>query len=178
MSEPVAPVPEDRDWTYVIAEGCAECGFVPFDPVAAPRRIRAIVQRWREVLARSTAADRPAPAVWSPLEYACHVRDVCRTMGHRVELMVETDGARFANWDRAATAIEDRYWAQDPETVADELAVAAADAASVIEAVSGDTWQRRGIRSNGSEFTVATLAVYFLHDVEHHLYDVEGRVVR
>jgi hypothetical protein len=174
MSEPVAPVPEDRDWTYVIAEGCAECGFIPFDPGAAPGRIRAIVPRWRGVLARPTAADRPAPAVWSPLEYACHVRDVCRIMGHRVELMVDTDGARFANWDQDATAIEDRYWAQDPETVADEIAVAAGDAASVIEAVTGDTWQRRGIRSNGSEFTVATLAVYFLHDVEHHLRDVEG----
>jgi hypothetical protein len=38
--------------------------------------------------------------------------------------------------------------------------------------VSGDAWERRGIRSNGSQFTVATLAVYFLHDVEHHLHDV------
>jgi len=28
------------------------------------------------------------------------------------------------------------------------------------------------VRSNGSQFTVETLAVYFLHDVEHHLYDV------
>lgn len=174
MSEPVAPVPEDRDWTYVITEGCAECGFVPFDPVLAPGRIRAVVPRFREVLARPSAADRPAPAVWSPLEYACHVRDVCRTMGHRVELMVATDGAWFANWDQDATAIEDRYWAQDPATVADELAAAAEDAAAVIEAVSGDTWQRRGIRSNGSEFTVATLAVYFLHDVDHHLHDVDG----
>ena len=174
MSEPVAPVPEDRDWTYVVTEGCTECGFIPFDPEAAPRRIRAAVPRWREVLARPTAGDRPAPAVWSSLEYACHVRDVCRTMGHRVELMVATDGARFANWDQDATAIEDRYWAQDPETVADELATAAGDAASVIEAVSGDTWQQRGVRSNGSEFTVATLAVYFLHDVEHHLHDVDG----
>jgi hypothetical protein len=174
MSEPVAPVPEDRDWTYVITEGCLECGFVPFDPALAPTRIRAIVPRWREVLARPTAADRPAPAVWSALEYACHVRDVCRTMGHRVELMVETDGARFANWDQDATAIEDRYWEQDPVTVADELAVAAEQAASVIDAVSGEIWQRRGLRSNGSEFTVATLAVYFLHDVDHHLYDVDG----
>jgi hypothetical protein len=174
MSEPVEPVPEDRDWTYVVAEGCAECGFVPFDPEVAPGRIQAIVPRWREVLARTTAADRPAPAVWSPLEYACHVRDVCRIMGHRVELMVGTDGARFANWDQDATAIQDRYALQNPATVAEELAIAAADAASVIEAVSGDTWQRRGIRSNGSEFTVATLAVYFLHDVEHHLHDVNG----
>jgi hypothetical protein len=95
-------------------------------------------------------------------------------MGHRVELMVGTDGARFANWDQDATAIQDRYALQNPATVAEELAIAAADAASVIEAVSGDTWQRRGIRSNGSEFTVATLAVYFLHDVEHHLHDVNG----
>ena len=173
MSEPVAPVPEDRDWTYVITEGCAECGFVPFEPTLAPARIRAIVPRWREVLARPSATDRHAPTVWSPLEYACHVRDVCRTMGHRVELMVATDGARFANWDQDATAIEDRYWEQDPAVVAEELAAAASDAASVIDAVEGDTWQRRGIRSNGSAFTVATLAVYFLHDVEHHLYDVE-----
>lgn len=174
MSEPVAPVPEDRDWTYVIAEGCTECGFVPFDPEVAPSRIRAMAPRWREVLARPAAAERPAPAVWSPLEYACHVRDVCRTMGRRVELMVETDGARFANWDQDATAIQDRYWEQDRQTVADEIAVAAEDAAATLGAVSGNTWQRRGIRSNGSEFTVATLAVYFLHDVEHHLYDVKG----
>ena len=88
--------------------------------------------------------------------------------------MVATDGARFANWDQDATAIEDRYAEQDPSKVADELAAAAKDAASVIEAVAGHTWQRRGIRSNGSEFTVASLAVYFLHDVDHHLYDVEG----
>ena len=27
-------------------------------------------------------------------------------------------------------------------------------------------------RSNGSVFTVGTLAVYFLHDVEHHLHDL------
>ena len=33
-------------------------------------------------------------------------------------------------------------------------------------------WERRGSRSNGSQFTVATLAGYFLHDVEHHLHDV------
>ena len=33
-------------------------------------------------------------------------------------------------------------------------------------------WDRPGRRSNGSVFTVDTLARYHLHDVEHHLHDV------
>lgn len=37
-----------------------------------------------------------------------------------------------------------------------------------------EDWERRGLRSNGSEFTVLTLAQYFLHDVVHHLHDVNG----
>lgn len=172
MSEPLAPPPEDRDWTYVITDGCDECGFIPFDPTLAPDRIRAIVPEWREALASDHATVRPAPQVWSPLEYGCHVRDVCRLMAHRAELMLATDGAQFANWDQDATAIEDRYWEQDPATVADEIAAAAGAAADVFAGVTGGQWQRRGFRSNGSQFTVATLAVYFLHDVEHHAYDV------
>ena len=35
-----------------------------------------------------------------------------------------------------------------------------------------DGWYRRGLRSNGSEFTVATIAVYHLHDIVHHAWDV------
>ncbi len=36
----------------------------------------------------------------------------------------------------------------------------------------GPQWDRPGRRSNGSEFTIDTLACYHLHDVEHHLHDV------
>jgi len=172
MSEPSAPPPEDRDWTYVITQGCTECGFAPFDHTLAAARLRETVPRWRAALAVSSATIRPAPLVWSPLEYGCHVRDVCRVMGRRVELMLAIDGTSFANWDQDATAIADRYWTQDPGKVADEYATAAELAAATLDIVSGDAWERRGIRSNGSQFTVATLAVYFLHDVEHHLHDV------
>jgi hypothetical protein len=93
-------------------------------------------------------------------------------MGRRLELMLVDDGVRFENWDQDATAIEDRYWEQDPATVADELAAAAEQSATILDSVAGDHWQHRGTRSNGSQFTVETLAVYFLHDVEHHLHDV------
>jgi hypothetical protein len=172
MSEPSAPPPEDRDWTYVITQGCTECGFTPFDAPDAASRLRAGVPRWRSALSGARVTARPAPLTWSPLEYACHVRDVHDTMRRRIELMLAEDGVRFENWDQDATAVRDRYWAQDPATVADELAVAAERAASTLDTVTSDQWQRRGIRGDGSQFTVATLAVYFVHDVEHHLHDV------
>jgi len=156
----------------VITQGCAECGFTPFDARSAAARLRSSVPRWSAALRGAAATTRPEPLTWSPLEYGCHVRDVNRTMGRRLELMLAEDGALFENWDQDATAIEDRYWAQDPAAVAEELAASAEQAASTLDSVSGESWQRRGTRSNGSQFTVETLAVYFLHDVEHHLHDV------
>jgi len=32
---------------------------------------------------------------------------------------------------------------------------------------------RRGLRSNGSEFTIGSIALYHLHDAVHHAYDVD-----
>jgi hypothetical protein len=29
------------------------------------------------------------------------------------------------------------------------------------------------LRSNGSEFTVATISIYHLHDIVHHAHDVQ-----
>jgi hypothetical protein len=110
--------------------------------------------------------------VWSPLEYGCHVRDVHRTMRARVLLMLEQDEPTFANWDQDATALEERYADQEPAGVADELAAAAEAAAQAYEQVGAAAWDRPGLRSNGSRFTVASLGRYHLHDVVHHLHDV------
>jgi hypothetical protein len=38
--------------------------------------------------------------------------------------------------------------------------------------VPADAWGRRGLRSNGSEFTIASIAIYHLHDIVHHAHDV------
>jgi len=37
---------------------------------------------------------------------------------------------------------------------------------------SGTQWEWPALRSNGSEFTARTLALYFVHDIRHHLWDV------
>ncbi|MFM7891632.1 MAG: hypothetical protein ACKO8V_07035 [Actinomycetota bacterium] len=39
-----------------------------------------------------------------------------------------------------------------------------------------DQWQRCGFRSDGSVFTIKTIAQYLLHDPVHHLWDVGADV--
>ena len=120
-------------------------------------------------------AQRPRPDVWSTLEYGCHVRDVHRIFAERVRLMLTQDEPRFSNWDQDETAVTDDYASQDPVRVAAELSDAAAAAADIYASVQGDDWRRRGLRSNGSEFTIGSIALYHLHDAVHHAYDVDVR---
>ena len=72
----------------------------------------------------------------------------------------------------ADTALDDDYAAQQPAVVADELVAAAAVVADAFEAVRDDQLDRVGLRSDGSAFTVDSLARYFVHDPVHHLHDV------
>lgn len=172
MIEPAEVPPDSRDWTFVIAEGCAECGFRPQPPEATGARLRAAVPAWQAALAPASSSERPRPGVWSAVEYGCHVRDTCRIFRGRLELMLDEDDPEFANWDQNATALEEGYLGQDPAEVAAALASEAASTAAAFDAVRADQWSRPGRRSNGSRFTVGTFAVYFLHDIEHHLHDV------
>jgi hypothetical protein len=169
-----AVVPDTKDWTWTLERPCPECGF-DAGSVIAPQvaeKVLSLTAPWRGVLEGEDVARRPRPEVWSPLEYACHVRDVCRVFEGRVRQMLEEDGARFANWDQDEAAVSGRYDEQDPAAVSDELVEAAVAACRAFEEVEGDGWQRRGLRSNGSEFTVLTLGQYMLHDLAHHLVDV------
>ena len=175
MSRTPAPIePDSKDWTWVLERPCPECGFdaSAVDPHRIGDEVRAAVPRWAAALARPDVRRRPAPTVWSPLEYGAHVRDVFRLFDERLGLLLDEDDPQFADWDQDATAVADRYDLQDPAAVSDELATAAARIAADFDAVPDDAWDRPGRRSNGSVFTVATLGAYFLHDVAHHLHDV------
>ena len=134
--------------------------------------IRANATTWTSVLARERVADRPRPDVWSPLEYSCHVRDVFRTYDARVALMLGRDDPTFPDWDQDATAVDDEYGLQDPAVVAVDLVDAAERLASRFDVVAPDQWDRTGTRSDGSRFTVESLARYMIHDPVHHLHDV------
>jgi DinB family protein len=175
MATDDAVVPDTSDWTWVLTRPCPDCGFDP-GAVAGPdvgalTRVGAFV--WTQVLAREDAGDRPAPHVWSPLEYGCHVRDVYRIFDQRVSRMLTEDDPTFAFWDQDATALESRYAEQDPAAVAIELVAAAETIAATFDEVTGEGWARTGRRSgDGATFTVETLGRYFVHDWRHHLHDV------
>ncbi|RYB91977.1 DinB family protein [Nocardioides oleivorans] len=172
--------PDIKDWTWVLERPCPECGFEPAAQGIGdlPRLVHDTAMTWSEVLARPSVRERPAPDVWSDLEYGCHVRDVHRLFAQRLRLMLDEDVPTFANWDQDATALESDYPAQDPGTVAVELIEAAGTVAGTYATITDATRDRRGLRSNGSEFTVETLGSYHLHDVVHHLHDVHAAPAR
>jgi hypothetical protein len=170
--------PDGKDWTWVLERPCPECGFdaSSFPPTRVGELVRSNAAAWAGLLAGSPdeLRRRPSNDRWSPLEYACHVRDVCRLYDERLHLMLRLDNPLYPNWDQDATATEDDYNGQDPATVALELRSAALHLAEAFDQVQGSQWQRRGRRSDGAEFTVDTFSRYLVHDPVHHLFDVTG----
>jgi hypothetical protein len=171
----VAITPDTKDWTWVLERPCPECGFdartLELGEIGSV--IRGNAASWvTEVLPRTDVRTRPDEATWSPLEYACHVRDVFSLYAVRLDLMLTEDDPDFRNWDQDETAVAERYGEQDPPIVAGELAAAAEVLADRFDHVTGADWRRTGTRSDGAVFTIETFARYMVHDPVHHLHDV------
>ena len=169
-------IPDTKDWTWVLERPCPECGYngTEITPDLVGERLLAAAEQLAGALDRADVQERPNPDTWSPLEYACHVRDVCRIFTERLGLMLLQDGPEFPNWDQDATCVEDDYNAQDPETVRNELLKSAHELALAWSKVPEDAWHRHGTRSDGARFTVLTLGRYLVHDPAHHAWDVTG----
>lgn len=191
-------VPDVKNWTWVLERPCPECGFDPesITYAAVPGVAREYAGRLSATLERPGAAARPDDSTWSALEYAAHVRDVCRIFTYRAAIAARTEAVDpqvpafdakgldatetadgipvFSNWDQDVTAIADRYDQQDPSRVATELTDAADAVARAFESVSAADLGNPVRRSDGSVFTVESLASYFVHDVIHHVHDVRG----
>jgi len=168
---------------------CAECGFdasglSDADLVSA---CTSFVRKYRPPLTRflpgedgpSIVRRRPAPDVWSALEYAAHTRDVFDFYRERIERVLAEDRPmlRAVGFrDLAETAV---YNEQDPAAVADGVTGAAAALASTLGGLDGEGWARIGLASGGSgdERSVRLLAERAVHDAAHHLLDI-GRSLR
>ncbi len=171
-----APFSDTKDWTWVLERVCPECRFDvrTFDRNRIGAMVRQNTGEWALVLGRDHEwlRRRPDERTWSPLEYACHVRDVYELYDERLRLMLSEEGPDYPNWDQDATAIEKGYGSADPATVSAELRARGEDLAARFDAVTGNQWNRTGYRSDGAAFSVESFARYLIHDPVHHLWDV------
>jgi S-DNA-T family DNA segregation ATPase FtsK/SpoIIIE len=160
-------------------ESCSECGYgygaTSRAGLAAALRDRA--DAYRPILVgmdEEAVRLRPAPGVWSVLEYCCHVRDLLAVQRERVTLALAEDEADFASMRREERVIEERYNEQEPRVVAEELEGAAGALAGLLESLDDAGWGRTGmyhwpvtkVRS------VEWIGRHSLHECVHHLQDI------
>ncbi|ASW92724.1 hypothetical protein CKJ54_00125 [Mycobacterium marseillense] len=121
---------------------------------------------------------RSHPDVWSPLEYACHLRDVLLVQRERVLAARRTSGSDCAPMGREERAEHDGYNEQDPADVARQLADAAALFSNVLARLSGDDWDRTVIYHypETHERSLRWVAVHTVHELQHHLLDIRRQL--
>jgi hypothetical protein len=165
-------------WPGVVASrGCDECGWKVHDleDDDLVRLIGGEGPAWAGVLdgaPRAALRWRPAPDVWTGLEYAAHVRGVLEVFAARVALMLSEDDPELVVWDDEAAVVAEAYDEQDPAAVLTGIEAAAAAYADVLRGVGGAAWSRTGRRED-TEFSVSSISWYGLHESVHHRHDVE-----
>ncbi|MEV0977183.1 DinB family protein [Streptomyces sp. NPDC049915] len=149
---------------------CAECGF-EYDLSRAPSVPQLALDA--AVLRR-----RPAPQVWSPLEYACHVRDVLFVQRERALAALRSNTPVAEPMGRDERVEHDGYAEQQPADVARQLRDGALMFGHVLGRLSPAGWDRTLVYSfpERAERSLRWLAVHTLHELRHHLLDVRRAV--
>jgi hypothetical protein len=121
---------------------------------------------------------RPGPEVWSPLEYACHLRDVFLVQRERVITARRVERPAVPPMGRDERVDYDGYAAQDPADVARQLGDAARLFAHVLARLGGADWERTVLYGypREAERTLRWVAVHTEHEARHHLLDVERQL--
>ncbi len=161
-------------------DSCQQCGFVYADVPASAvsQMLRNQPERYSAAIDHATVNRRlrvrPAPGVWSALEYLCHVRDVLQVQHDRLQLALREPVPTFAPMGRDERVVTDRYNGQDPAVVLTELDAACQRLAEAFEGLDPPQWERTGIYNwpSPTERTMLWLAQHTIHELVHHLQDI------
>jgi DinB superfamily len=119
----------------------------------------------------------PGPGIFSPLQYAAHVRDIQAVYGDRIHVMLEQENPVFAQFNPDESEWDD-FNTLDAETMAGGIEEQARRLAGILDGLQPDDWDRTMTRDGGHDgvyqFTVAGLASYAVHESHHHLLDANG----
>jgi hypothetical protein len=159
-------------------ERCEACRFdgARFDDDALLGEVRALGPRWNALLHDSGAElrVRPAPGVWSALEYAAHSRDVTALHAFGIEQALTIDEPVFPaiEGDQLIDEAAATYADLDPNHVGADLDSHARRLAQLADDAPRDQWTR-GLTIGEHRSDVRRLVEHALHDSVHHLDDVE-----
>lgn len=160
-------------------ERCTECGFVypdlPREAIAGALRSVAAQYRSRLVgVDGSRVRHRPRPVVWSPLEYAAHVRDVLAEQRRRAGRALTETLPRYGTMRPEELVTERAYNADDPAAVVAAIEANAEALAVLFESLDPDGWARGGVYNWPTEQVrdLVWLGRHTVHELAHHLLDV------
>jgi len=121
---------------------------------------------------------RREAGLWSPLEYACHVRDVLLVQRERVLAGRRVDGYVCEPMGRDERVEHDGYAEQEAGDVARQLSDAALMFANVLDRLAPGDWERT-VQYSYPEPTWRSLrwvARHTAHEVRHHLLDIRRQL--
>ncbi|HEX5614745.1 MAG TPA: DinB family protein [Acidimicrobiia bacterium] len=159
---------------------CPECGFT-YDRSArqVPDAIAREVATVPELLAAGSSPEvRRDPSAWSPLEYACHMRDVLLVQRERVLASRRVDIPSFESMGREERVEHDGYAEQHVDDVSRQLHDAALLFGRVLDRLDQAGWERRVVYNYPSrqERSVEWVAVHTLHEMVHHIADIRRQL--
>jgi hypothetical protein len=159
-------------------DGCRACGF-DYDTTGWTAAQGLVVDGAADiggliVTAGQNAGTRPAPSIWSPLEYACHVRDVLLVQRERTLLALVEDNPSFAPMYRDERAVDARYSVEESSRVASQLSTAADLLVWVFDRLDPRQLARPCVYNypEPTQRQIGWLMVHTAHEVVHHQGDI------
>src|SRR5437588_995398 len=155
---------------------CAECDF---DWGLARAATIATLSRtgddFRSTLAdasRESLQNRPAPSVWSPVEYTAHTRDAVSWYAARIRRVLSENRPRLTGRDWDQLCADRRYNEGNLDATIEDLVKESDGLATLLGELSDAEWRRAGIGSDGGTRSIDELARRAAHEVRHHAFDV------
>lgn len=163
-------------------EACAECGF-DSTALAAEDAADFIAAECSDFAARiesagSGARGRRNVGVWSPLEYACHLRDMLLVQRERVLAARRRDNPTFDPMGRDERVDHDGYALQRPSDAAAEILMAASLFARDLRLLTEADWDRPVMYNYPvrTQRSLQWVALHTLHEVRHHRMDIDRQL--
>jgi MOSC domain-containing protein YiiM len=157
-------------------ETCNECRFdgSQYSHIDTRKSLRTMAARWRwaaEDVDEAVLACRPAPAVWSPTEYASHTADVVGSVSYLLHLMTTRDVEPLSGLQPTDASPDDP---PPSTTFAESVARLEANALRMDDEVAHLTpsqWTR-SVVLEGETVDTEWVVRHAVHDAGHHLMDI------